>query len=84
MSTYEDAIAALKDAQEKGIVLGLANLGLGAVERMDVDVLLSKYPDTFNLYLLALDELAHGNKDKMAYYEIAGKSSEIISFATMN
>ncbi|RPA75533.1 Di-copper centre-containing protein [Ascobolus immersus RN42] len=71
--SYEKAIKQLESAQERGVILGLDILGLGAVERMDVDVLLSKYPDTFNLYILALEEISkQDNKDKMSYYEIAG------------
>jgi len=70
---YDKAMQALEDAQDKGVVLGLDGLGLGPVERLDIDVLMQKYPDTFNLYLLALEEMSKKTNDhKMSYYEIAG------------
>lgn len=63
---------ALQKAQRDGVVLGLKALG-PAEERLDVDVLLAKYPDTFNLYILALEALQDvRNKDKMGYFEVAG------------
>ncbi|KAF5633744.1 tyrosinase precursor (monophenol monooxygenase) [Fusarium sp. NRRL 25303] len=45
----------LEKAHEKGVVLGLAGFGTG--QRLDIDVMLTEQPDTFNLYLIALMEL---------------------------
>ncbi|KAF5586322.1 tyrosinase precursor (monophenol monooxygenase) [Fusarium pseudocircinatum] len=45
----------LDKAHEKGVVLGLAGFGTG--QRLDIDVMLTEQPDTFNLYLIALMEL---------------------------
>ncbi|KAF5987868.1 Tyrosinase [Fusarium coicis] len=45
----------LNEAHEKGVVLGLAGFGTG--QRVDIDVMLTEQPDTFNLYLIALMEL---------------------------
>ncbi|KAF5719305.1 tyrosinase precursor (monophenol monooxygenase) [Fusarium globosum] len=50
----------LEDAHKKGVVLGLAGFGVG--QRLDIDVMLTEQPDTFNLYLIALMEL-QGMKD---------------------
>ena len=73
---------ALKQAQKDGVVLGLKNVS-GVIARLDVDVMLSQQPDTFNLFLLALEalqshvdpETGRGlDQDKMGYFEIAGSS----------
>ncbi|KAF5558860.1 tyrosinase precursor (monophenol monooxygenase) [Fusarium phyllophilum] len=45
----------LEKAHEDGVVLGLAGFGTG--QRLDIDVMLTEQPDTFNLYLIALMEL---------------------------
>ncbi|KAF5723958.1 tyrosinase precursor (monophenol monooxygenase) [Fusarium mundagurra] len=45
----------LNDAHNAGVVLGLAGFGTG--QRVDIDVMLTEQPDTFNLYLIALMEL---------------------------
>ena len=71
---------ALKQAQKDGVVLGLKNVS-GIIPRVDIDVLLSEQPDTFNLFLLALEALqSHVDpkteeelkQDKMGYFQIAG------------
>lgn len=66
---------AIRQAQQKGMVLGLKDLsGSSPVPRLEIDELLLKKPDTFNLFLLALDELQGEKKTKdiMGYYQIAG------------
>ena len=75
MAPSEQALAELRDAHEKGIVFGLQGVSK-TVERLDVDVLLTKHPKTFNLFVLALDKLQHETppSDKMSYFQIAGKS----------
>lgn len=45
----------LEKAHKAGVVLGLAGFGTG--QRLDIDVMLTEQPDTFNLYLIALMEL---------------------------
>ncbi|KAF5591026.1 tyrosinase precursor (monophenol monooxygenase) [Fusarium subglutinans] len=50
----------LEKAHKAGVVLGLA--GFGTEQRLDIDVMLTEQPDTFNLYLIALMEL-QGMKD---------------------
>lgn len=63
----------LIDAQKKGVVIGLRGV-TGVVERLDIDELLLKKPDTFNLFLLALRDLQEdpNTKEKMGYFQIAG------------
>lgn len=67
---------ALRQAQQKGVVIGLKALQeSGPVPRLDIDELLTTKPDTFNLFLLALSELQNDKftSDKMGYYQITGK-----------
>ncbi|GJC86338.1 tyrosinase [Colletotrichum liriopes] len=45
----------LDEAHKQGIVLGLADFGVE--QRVDIDVMLTEQPDTFNLFLIALMEL---------------------------
>jgi hypothetical protein len=66
----------LADAHKAGVVKGLKEFGV--VPRKDIDVLLHESPDTFNLFLIALKELQEEEafsswKDKMSFYQIAGK-----------
>ena len=65
----------LDEAQEHGVVVGLKNATGQAVERLDIDKLLLDHPDTFNLFLLALEYLQNedkSNNDKMGWFQIAG------------
>ncbi|KIX96367.1 uncharacterized protein Z520_08145 [Fonsecaea multimorphosa CBS 102226] len=67
------ALNKLKQAHQQGVVLGLK--GVGDVKpRYDIDVFLLKYPDTFNLFCLALGELMNDPDSTkiMGYYQIAG------------
>ena len=69
-------MTSLDEAQKKGIVLGLNVATVQLRERLDVDELLSRYPKTFNLFLLALAELqdeTKSNNDKMGWFQIAGR-----------
>lgn len=74
----------LDEAHQKGLVVGLKDVN-GVKERLDIDVLMLKYPDTFNLLILALLELKGETvpwkidpdfvvkkTDKMSYHQIAG------------
>ncbi|KAL8787253.1 MAG: hypothetical protein Q9195_007863 [Heterodermia aff. obscurata] len=62
----------LKQAHEDGVVLGLKEV-TGLLPRLDVDVMLTTQPDTFNLFLLALRALQDEgmSKDKNGYFELA-------------
>lgn len=64
----------LRQAQENGIVIGLKGVSSGPVLRRDIDDLIVNYPDTFNLFLLALSELQRDEQvnNKMGYQQIAG------------
>ncbi|KAF5690448.1 tyrosinase precursor (monophenol monooxygenase) [Fusarium circinatum] len=55
VTTSNSTLDQLEDAHKKGVVLGLAGFGVG--QRLDIDVMLTEQPDTFNLYLIALMEL---------------------------
>jgi hypothetical protein len=67
----------LSTANAKGLVVGLQ--GVGVVPRQDIDVLLLKEPDCFNLFVLALRELQTEKpgqsptwRDKMSFFQMAG------------
>jgi tyrosinase len=62
----------LNQAQKDGVVVGLKDVA-GVVPRLDVDQLLLQEPDTFNLFLLALQSLQEDDSSNiMGYYQIAG------------
>ena len=69
----------LQKAHAKGVVLGLKDVA-GVVPRLDIDVLLFKHPKTFNLFMLAFDELQRksGSEDKMGYFQIAGMDTLLL------
>ena len=71
--TFIDNMEVLKKAQADGVLVGLKDVA-GVVPRLDVDLLLLNEPDTFNLFLLALQSLQSekGSEDKMGYFQIAG------------
>jgi hypothetical protein len=71
----------IRNAQKNGVVVGLKGVSLnGPVERMEVDDLLFKRPDTFNLFLLALDELQNDKhtNDIMGFYQVAGNPGAML------
>lgn len=65
----------LDQAQRDGVVIGLKDVA-GVVSRRDIDWLLLNEPDTFNLFLIALQRLQDepDSSKIMGYYQIAGKS----------
>ena len=70
----ESKLQKLRDANKKGVIIGLYDFTDGtAVPRLDIDTLLVKHPLTFNLLIIALDEL---QKDKSitGYAQIACKA----------
>lgn len=66
----------LRDAHTRdGLVVGLRAVA-GLAERLDIDVLMDRYPLTFNLFLLALAKLKD-DPTKMGYFQIAGMYSDM-------
>jgi len=53
-----------------GLVVGLRDVA-GVVSRLDIDVFMDRHPESFNLFLLALDKLKQ-DTTKMGYFQIAG------------
>lgn len=79
-------MVSLEEAHKDGLVVGLKDVN-GVKERLDIDILLLKHPDTFNLLVMALKEIKGEEvpwkidpdfmvrkEDKMSYYQMAGKS----------
>ncbi|KAK8060693.1 Tyrosinase [Apiospora saccharicola] len=68
-----DAIQAIKEATDAGIVKGLKDIS-GVKPRLDIDVMIKTQPDTFNLFILALDKMQKPDFQPRAlrYAEIAG------------
>ncbi|KAB2569108.1 Polyphenol oxidase 4 [Lasiodiplodia theobromae] len=68
-------MASITDFQAKGIVAGLASApDAKPLPRYEIDDLMAKHPDTFNLFLLALERLQDENEGKkknkwMSYFE---------------
>ena len=76
-SPHAKALRELREAHFKGILLGLNGVS-GIKQRLDIDVLLLKQPQTFNLFLLAFDKSQNDpdlSNIKMSYFQIAGKSA---------
>ena len=73
----ESKLQELIEAQNKGIVVGLRDIA-GIVPRLDIDVLLHDFPKTFNLFILAFDELQRKSNidDKMGFFQIAGMKAQ--------
>lgn len=68
----------LSKAHQDGVVRGLYGIpNTAPVPRLELDELLDRNPDGFNIFLLALerlqDEKENVKNTKMSYYEIAGK-----------
>ena len=71
-----DPLETLKEAHyTNGVVLGLKDV-TDVQPRKDIDKFLVEDPDAFNLFLLALDKLQSEDmlKERMGFFEIAGKS----------
>ncbi|KAI9719091.1 MAG: hypothetical protein M1812_003721 [Candelaria pacifica] len=68
-------MTSLEEAQKKGIVIGLKDVTPKILDRLDIDILLSEKPKTFNLFVLALEHLQderESHKNKMGWFQIAG------------
>ena len=58
-----------------GVVFGMGALNNDEVRsRPDIDVMIAKQPDVFNLFLLALMDLK-ADTSKLGYFQLAGESS---------
>lgn len=68
-----DPIQALKEATDAGIVKGLRDIS-GVKPRLDIDVMIRDQPDTFNLFILALDKMQKPDfqPSRLRYAEISG------------
>lgn len=66
-------MATISQAQRDGVVVGLGSTG-PVLARLDIDQFMVKYPDTFNLFLLALQRLQGPGQEakKMSFFQIAG------------
>ena len=81
MADFEKAFKGLQDAQEAGVVLGLAGIG-PPQPRLDIDeLMLLENGKTFNLFILALKELMDPavSSEKMSYFQIAGRPKKVES-----
>jgi hypothetical protein len=66
-------------AQEKarsGVVVGMGALTADIKPRIDIDVLLVRQPDTFNLMLLAISSMQKDPK-QLGFYALSGVSHQI-------
>lgn len=72
------APSTLETAQDDGVVIGLKSLS-NVEQRLEIDELLVKHPDVFNLFLLALERLQQ-DQSKMGYFKIAGIPHAISQF----
>lgn len=75
MTTYVRAsrLAPSEAELNTGIVYGLGALNNDEVRpRLDIDVMIAKQPDVFNLYLLALMDLK-ADTTKLGYFALAGE-----------
>jgi hypothetical protein len=62
---------------DAGIVFGVGALNYDEVRpRLDIDVMIAKQPDVFNLLLLALMDLK-ADSSKLGYYQLAGESARL-------
>ena len=74
--------AILEQAQKEGRVVGLKDVTKKVLNRADIDLMVKNQPDTFNLYLLALEfmqdeKMSQG--DKMNWFDISGTPSHTVS-----
>ena len=64
---------------QDGIVFGIGALNHNEVRpRLDIDVMIARQPDVFNLFLLALMDLKT-DSSKLGYFSLAGESSTTFS-----
>lgn len=67
-------MATPQEKAQNGVVVGLKALTGEVKARVDIDVLLTQHPDTFNLMLQAISQMQKDPK-KLGFYAIAGNNS---------
>ena len=72
-------MASAQDLAATGVVVGMKQLAGDVRPRVDIDVLLTSQPDTFNLFLQALGALQQDPK-LLGYYALAGMFYSIHDF----
>ena len=65
-------MATEKDQALNGVVVGMRALTGEVRPRVDIDVLLTQHPDTFNLMLQAISQMQKDPK-KLGYFGLAGR-----------
>ena len=80
--SLDQKLSDLRKAHAAGQVVGLRDFGIAY--RLDIDVLLTKQPDTFNLFLIALDSLQNEEPSTniMGYFQIAGPYDRVLPSCT--
>lgn len=64
-------MAAVKEQALNGVVVGMGALTGEVKARVDIDVLLTKQPDAFNLMLQAISQIQKDPK-KLGFYGLSG------------
>lgn len=85
LGEFDAAMEKLNEAHKNGIVIGLKDFSSDPVPRMDIDDMILKFPEMFNLLVIALlelmvvdvpwdipEEYRTTKKDKFSYFQIAG------------
>lgn len=79
----DSAINRLRQAHEQGIVVGLKEIADnqgGPQRRFDIDELIKWRPNTFNLFILAFQEIKNLDPaNPHSFYQIAGTNGQIYS-----
>ena len=65
----ETKLEKLRLANKNGIVVGLKDVA-GVVPRLDIDILLVKYPEIINLFIIAFDDLQQEDRSIMGYAQL--------------
>jgi len=70
----DDKFALLEKAQKEGTIIGLDKVTGQTVDRLDLDELLFKEPDAFNIFLIALQNLQKDEiwTEKFSFFQVAG------------
>lgn len=64
-------MATAQERAKSGVVVGMGALTSDIKPRVDIDVLLTKQPDTFNLMLQAISQMQKDPK-LLGYYALSG------------
>lgn len=72
---FDSRFAKLEEKHKAGLTVGLGEIN-GTVARLDIDVLMHRHPDCFNIFILGMRELQkRPANDIMGWFQIAGKSN---------